>query len=175
LLRTLKNHGPRPVGHLLNDRRLATIVQARPARACPPPPYTLPKPCDEMHATQFDPEPVFVAVSGPVFARLRAGSHVRRHHVRIILSHVLPNVFGAILIPATVRLRTAILAEATSSFLGYGVPPRYPAWGAVLSGTVGRICSGRPGCPSGWGWRSAWLSSASTCSVTRCETSWIRG
>src|SRR5919199_4350586 len=56
-------------------------------------------------------------------------------HLRIILRHVLPNVFPPILILATVRLGTAILAEATISFLGYGVPPPYPAWGAMLSGT----------------------------------------
>jgi peptide/nickel transport system permease protein len=56
-------------------------------------------------------------------------------HGRIILWHVLPNVFVPILILATVRLGTAILAEATVSFLGYGVPPPYPAWGGMLSGT----------------------------------------
>jgi peptide/nickel transport system permease protein len=56
-------------------------------------------------------------------------------HGRIIRWHVLPNVFVPILILATVRLGTAILAEATISFLGYGVPPPYPAWGAMLSGT----------------------------------------
>jgi peptide/nickel transport system permease protein len=56
-------------------------------------------------------------------------------HGRIILRYVLPNVFVPILILATVRLGTAILAEATVSFLGYGVPPPYPAWGAMLSGT----------------------------------------
>jgi peptide/nickel transport system permease protein len=56
-------------------------------------------------------------------------------HARIILWHVLPNVFVSILVLATVRLGTAILAEATVSFLGYGVPPPYPAWGAMLSGT----------------------------------------
>jgi hypothetical protein len=47
----------------------------------------------------------------------------------------MPNVFVPILILATVRLGTAILAEATISFLGYAVPPPYPAWGAMLSGT----------------------------------------
>jgi peptide/nickel transport system permease protein len=56
-------------------------------------------------------------------------------HARIIRWHVLPNVFVPILIPATVRLGTAILAEAIISLLGYGVPPPYPAWGAMLSGT----------------------------------------
>src|SRR5919197_992424 len=56
-------------------------------------------------------------------------------HARIILRHVLPNVFAPILVLATVRLGTAILAEGTIRFLGYGVPPPFPAWGAMLSGT----------------------------------------
>jgi peptide/nickel transport system permease protein len=56
-------------------------------------------------------------------------------HVRVIWSYVLPNVFAAIIVLATVQLGTAILAESTLSFLGYGVPPPYPAWGAMLSGT----------------------------------------
>ena len=36
---------------------------------------------------------------------------------------------------ATTQLGTAILAESTLSFLGYGVPPPFPTWGAMLSGT----------------------------------------
>jgi peptide/nickel transport system permease protein len=56
-------------------------------------------------------------------------------HLRIMRSYVLPNVFAPILVLATVQLGTAILAESTLSFLGYGVPPPYPAWGAMLSGT----------------------------------------
>jgi peptide/nickel transport system permease protein len=56
-------------------------------------------------------------------------------HARVIVKHILPNVFAPIIVLATVQLGTAILAESTLSFLGYGVPPPYPAWGAMLSGT----------------------------------------
>lgn len=56
---------------------------------------------------------------------------------RILLFHVLPNVFPVVIVLATVQLGGAILAESTISFLGYGVPPPHPAWGAMLGG-IGR-------------------------------------
>jgi peptide/nickel transport system permease protein len=56
-------------------------------------------------------------------------------HWRIVLRYVLPNVSAAILVLATTQLGAAILAESTLSFLGYGVPPPFPTWGAMLSGT----------------------------------------
>jgi peptide/nickel transport system permease protein len=56
-------------------------------------------------------------------------------HLRIVRSYVLPNVAAAILVLATTQLGAAILAESTLSFLGYGVPPPFPTWGAMLSGT----------------------------------------
>jgi peptide/nickel transport system permease protein len=52
----------------------------------------------------------------------------------IIARYVLPNVFAPILILATTQLGAAILAEATLSFLGFGVKPPMPAWGSMLSG-----------------------------------------
>jgi peptide/nickel transport system permease protein len=56
-------------------------------------------------------------------------------HGRIMRTCVLPNVSAAILVLATTQLGVAILAESTLSFLGYGVPPPFPTWGAMLSGT----------------------------------------
>jgi peptide/nickel transport system permease protein len=56
-------------------------------------------------------------------------------HLRIVLWHVLPNVMATIIILATVALGTVILAESALSFLGFGVPPPYPSWGAMLSGS----------------------------------------
>jgi peptide/nickel transport system permease protein len=56
-------------------------------------------------------------------------------HLRIISHYVLPNVSAAILVLATTQLGAAILAESTLSFLGNGVPPPFPTWGAMLSGT----------------------------------------
>jgi len=56
-------------------------------------------------------------------------------HLRIMLRHVLPNVTATIIILATIGLGGAILAESALSFLGFGVPPPYPSWGAMLSGS----------------------------------------
>src|SRR3989449_2483124 len=56
-------------------------------------------------------------------------------HARIIARHILPNVMATIIILATIRLRAAILAESSLSFLGFGVPPPFPSWGAMLSGS----------------------------------------
>jgi len=56
-------------------------------------------------------------------------------HARIIVLHVLPNVVATIIILATIGLGAVILAESALSFLGFGVPPPYPSWGAMLSGS----------------------------------------
>jgi peptide/nickel transport system permease protein len=51
---------------------------------------------------------------------------------RIMLTHVLPNVLGPVLVIATINLGLAILAEATLSFLGVGVPPTRPSLGTLI-------------------------------------------
>lgn len=51
---------------------------------------------------------------------------------RIMLQHVLPNVLGPVLVIATLNLGFAILAEATLSFLGVGVPPTQPSLGTLI-------------------------------------------
>ena len=56
-------------------------------------------------------------------------------HSRIVALYVLPNVMATILILATIGLGQVILAEAALSFLGFGIPPPYPSWGAMLSGS----------------------------------------
>jgi peptide/nickel transport system permease protein len=53
----------------------------------------------------------------------------------LAIPHVLPNVLPAIIIVASNALGVVILAEAAVSFLGYGVPPPLPSWGAMLSAT----------------------------------------
>jgi peptide/nickel transport system permease protein len=53
---------------------------------------------------------------------------------RIIVWHILPNVFAPILIIASVWLGNAIVIEAALSFLGLGTPPPTPTWGGMLSG-----------------------------------------
>ena len=46
--------------------------------------------------------------------------------------HVLPNVTGPVLVIATINLALAIIAEATLSFLGVGVPPTQPSLGTLI-------------------------------------------
>jgi peptide/nickel transport system permease protein len=56
-------------------------------------------------------------------------------HLRILVRHILPNVAATIIIVATIGLGGVILAESALSFLGFGVPPPYPSWGSMLSGS----------------------------------------
>jgi len=53
----------------------------------------------------------------------------------ILWHHILPNVMPVVIVLFTTRIGAVILAEAGLSFLGLGVPPPTPTWGAMLSGT----------------------------------------
>lgn len=52
--------------------------------------------------------------------------------LRIMARHVLPNVMGPVLVLATIHVATAIITEATLSFLGVGVPPTSPSLGTLI-------------------------------------------
>lgn len=52
---------------------------------------------------------------------------------RIILSHILPNAVGVIIVNTTLNVAKIILYESTLSFLGLGMPPPQPEWGLMLS------------------------------------------
>src|SRR3546814_15330544 len=54
------------------------------------------------------------------------------HPLVIMFRHVLPNVMGPVLVLATIGLALAIIAEATLSFLGVGVPPTTPSLGTLI-------------------------------------------
>ena len=54
------------------------------------------------------------------------------HPVKIMLRHILPNVMGPVLVIATIQLALAVIAEATLSFLGVGVPPTEPSLGTLI-------------------------------------------
>jgi peptide/nickel transport system permease protein len=54
-------------------------------------------------------------------------------HLRIAFRHILPNTVGPFIVLCTAQLGSAILVEATLSFLGLGVPEPYPSWGRMLS------------------------------------------
>jgi peptide/nickel transport system permease protein len=51
----------------------------------------------------------------------------------IMVRHVLPNVMGPVLVIATINVATAIITEATLSFLGVGVPPTTPSLGTMIN------------------------------------------
>jgi peptide/nickel transport system permease protein len=64
------------------------------------------------------------------------------HPARIVLTHILPNVMGPVLVIATIGLALAIIAEATLSFLGVGVPPTQPSLGTLIRIGQGFLFSG---------------------------------
>jgi len=52
---------------------------------------------------------------------------------RIMFRHLMPNLFGTLVVYGTLRVSTAILAEAGLSYLGLGAQPPTPTWGGMLS------------------------------------------
>jgi peptide/nickel transport system permease protein len=60
----------------------------------------------------------------------------------IMLRHVLPNVLGPVLVIATINVGTAIITEATLSFLGVGVPPTTPSLGTMINNGNNFLYSG---------------------------------
>lgn len=55
---------------------------------------------------------------------------------RVMWTHILPNVMAPIIVVASIQLGGAILAEASLSYLGLGVPLNVPSWGSMLSGSA---------------------------------------
>ena len=63
---------------------------------------------------------------------VQAARVVGRSPLAIMLAHVLPNVMGPVLVIATIHIATAIITEATLSFLGVGVPATRPSLGTLI-------------------------------------------
>ena len=55
---------------------------------------------------------------------------------RIIIRHILPNIFGEIIVAGTLWMGTAIMIEASLSFLGLGVSPPTPTWGNMIKSGI---------------------------------------
>jgi peptide/nickel transport system permease protein len=101
-------------------------------------------------------------VQTPIFTRLTRGQAlavkhedyieaaraVGNPHRRILLRHILPNILAPILVQATLAIATAIIAEASLSFLGLGQQPPAPSWGSMLN-TATRFLSQAP-------WMAVW-------------------
>src|SRR5262249_60164978 len=67
--------------------------------------------------------------------------------LRIMWTHLMPNVANSAVVLATLQLGVVVIAEATLSFLGVGVPSPQPAWGVMLN-------DGRAGLMTGSWWLS---------------------
>lgn len=52
---------------------------------------------------------------------------------RILLRHILPNIFPVVVVLMSTSIGGYIVAEASLSFLGFGVPPPTPSWGGIMS------------------------------------------
>jgi peptide/nickel transport system permease protein len=59
--------------------------------------------------------------------------------LRIILGEIMPNIFNALIVVATVEVAHAVLLEAALSFLGLGVQPPSPSWGLMISEGKGHM------------------------------------
>jgi peptide/nickel transport system permease protein len=64
---------------------------------------------------------------------------------RMMLHYILPNVMPLLILQSTVWLGVVVLAEASLSFLGFGIPPPYPSWGHMLSLEGREFMSVHPG------------------------------
>ena len=64
---------------------------------------------------------------------VEAARAVGMGEVRIAVRHVLPNTLAPLIVLGTAQLGSAILVEASLSFLGLGIPEPYPSWGRMLS------------------------------------------
>lgn len=59
--------------------------------------------------------------------------------LRIVVLHILPNIIQPVIVQAAIGMAGAILAEATMSFLGLGVPPPTASWGSMLNDGRGHL------------------------------------
>ncbi|HEY2133784.1 MAG TPA: ABC transporter permease [Acetobacteraceae bacterium] len=83
----------------------------------------------------------------PVFARVTRGAAMQagemdyviaaravgRGEIAIMLRHVLPNIFGVLLVQITIQFALAIVADAGLSYVGLGTQPPFPSWGRMLN------------------------------------------
>ena len=60
---------------------------------------------------------------------------------RIIATHIFPNLVPSLLVLASLQVGSAIILEATLSFLGVGIPPPQPAWGVIVEDGRGMLAS----------------------------------
>ncbi len=75
---------------------------------------------------------------------VEAARAVGMGELRIAIRHVLPNTLAPLIVLATAQLGSAILTEASLSFLGLGIPEPYPSWGRMLSESAAEYVRSAP-------------------------------
>ena len=70
---------------------------------------------------------------------IEAARAVGQSDTKIIILHVLPNIFGDILVMGALWIATAIIVEASLSFIGLGVRPPTPSWGSMIRAGLDQI------------------------------------
>ena len=92
-----------------------------------------------MIALAFSSMPSYIRIVRGQVRSIRNGAFVEAARIigctrrRIVLSHILPNCLSPIIVTATANMGSAILAEASLSYLGVGIPSEIPAWGSMVS------------------------------------------
>ena len=83
--------------------------------------------------------PIFIRLTRGQVINVRAEDFVESAHAiglptrKILARYILPNVMPPIVVQATLTIATAIIAEASLSFLGLGQQPPAPSWGSMLN------------------------------------------
>jgi peptide/nickel transport system permease protein len=83
--------------------------------------------------------PIFVRLSRGQVLVVRSEDYVEAARAvgnpphRILVRHILPNILPPVIVQATLAVATAIIAEASLSFLGLGQQPPAPSWGSMLN------------------------------------------
>ncbi len=75
---------------------------------------------------------------------IQAAKALGLHNFRIITRHILPNIFGPLMVIAASNFATAIIIEAGLSFLGIGVQPPQPSWGLMIKENYNFIITHNP-------------------------------
>jgi len=92
-----------------------------------------------MVAIGFSAAPVFIRLTRGQVLTVKNEDYVQSvraigaSSLHIIVRHVLPNVMPPLIVQATITIATAIIAEASLSFLGLGLQPPTPSWGSMLN------------------------------------------